>query len=48
MKQRLLAVVVSGLAFMLLGAESAVAQGGVLVAAEYGAREAAIAETGGH
>ena len=37
MKQRLLAVVVSGLAFVFFVAGSAAAQGGELVAAEYGA-----------
>ena len=37
MKQRFLAVVVSGLGFMFLFAGSAAAQGGELVAAEYGA-----------
>jgi hypothetical protein len=39
MKEKLLAVVVSGLTFILLAAGSAVAQGGELVAAEYGARD---------
>jgi hypothetical protein len=37
MKQRSIAVVVSGLAFIFLAAGSAAAQGGELVAAEYGA-----------
>jgi hypothetical protein len=37
MKQRLVATVISGVAFMFIFAGSAAAQGGVLVAAEYGA-----------
>ena len=37
MKQRLLATVISGMAFLFLFAGSAAAQGGELVAAEYGA-----------
>ena len=37
MKQKLLAAVISGLACMFLFAGSAAAQGGMLVAAEYGA-----------
>jgi hypothetical protein len=39
MKEKLIAVVVSGLALMFLLAGSAAAQGGELVAAEYGARD---------
>jgi hypothetical protein len=39
MKQRLVASVVLGVAFMFVFAGSAAAQGGVLVAAEYGARD---------